>query len=43
MIEDNRNNAHGTVWNQTADALVRNDPQRFGYVDTPNFWKGVDY
>ena len=43
VIEDRDNNAHGTVWNQTADALVRSDPDRFGYVDTPNYWKGVDY
>jgi hypothetical protein len=31
------------AWNQTADALVKGNPSRFGYVDTPNFWKGVDY
>ena len=43
VIEDTQNNAHATVWNQTADALVQHNPQRFGYVDTPNFWKGVDY
>jgi hypothetical protein len=34
---------HGTVWNSTADALVKADPNRFEIVDTPNFWKGVDY
>ncbi len=34
---------HSTEWNQTADALVKNDPQRYEYVDTPKFWKGVDY
>jgi hypothetical protein len=43
VIEDTQNNAHATVWNQTADALVQHNPQRFGYVDTPNFWKGIDY
>ncbi|HEX4156858.1 MAG TPA: hypothetical protein VHY79_00145 [Rhizomicrobium sp.] len=43
VIEDTQNNTHGTVWNQTADSLVRNDPDRFAYVDTPNYWKGVDY
>lgn len=42
-IVDRDNNTHGTLWNQTADSLVRNDPQRYGYVDTPGFWKGVDY
>lgn len=43
VISDNQNSAHATVWNQTADALVKGNPSRFGYVDTPNFWKGVDY
>jgi hypothetical protein len=43
VISDNQNNAHATVWNQTADALVKANPSRFGYVDTPNYWKGVDY
>jgi hypothetical protein len=43
VISDNQNSAHATVWNQTADALVKGNPSRFGYVETPNFWKGVDY
>jgi hypothetical protein len=43
VISDNQNSGHATVWNQTADALVKGNPSRFGYVDTPNFWKGVDY
>jgi hypothetical protein len=43
VIADNQNNGHATVWNQTAEALVKSDPNRFGYVDAPNFWKGVDY
>lgn len=43
VIQDNVKGTHSTEWNQTADALVKNDPQRYEYVDTPNFWKGVDY
>jgi len=43
VVEDTQNNAHGTVWNSEADALVRSDPKRYQYVDTPNFWKGIDY
>jgi len=43
VIQDNKNNAHGTVWNSTADALVRTNPERFELVQTPNFWKGIDY
>jgi hypothetical protein len=34
---------HGTLWNSTADALVKADPKRFEYVDKPNFWQGTDY
>lgn len=43
VIQDNTTNQHGTVWNQTADAMVRDNPDRYQYVQTPNFWKGVDY
>jgi hypothetical protein len=43
VISDNRNNGHATVWNQTAESLVRDNPARLSYVETPNFWKGVDY
>jgi hypothetical protein len=34
---------HGTVWNSTADALVKSNPDRFEYVTTPNYWRGTDY
>ena len=43
VIQDNELHGHATVWNQTADRLVHDNPQRYEYVDTPNFWKGVDY
>lgn len=43
VIQDNYLNAHGTVWNDTANALVKANPNRWEIVDTPNFWKGVDY
>ncbi len=43
VILDNQNNAHGTAWNSTAQALVESDPKRFEYVDTPGYWKGIDY
>lgn len=43
VIADNDHGGHATVWNQTADALVKSNPSRFNYVETPNFWKGVDY
>ena len=43
VILDTQNNGHGTLWNQTADLLVKSDPNRFEYVNTPNYWKGIDY
>ncbi len=43
VISDNQNSAHGTFWNADADALVKSDPNRFEYVNAPNYWKGIDY
>ena len=48
VVQDNNmyNNGtvgHGTLWNADADALVKADPNRFEYVNQPNYWKGVDY
>ena len=48
VVQDNNmyNNGtigHGTFWNATADALVKADPNRYEIVDTPNYWRGVDY
>ena len=34
---------HATVWNSTANALVKADPNRYEIVDSPNFWQGWDY
>ena len=34
---------HGTVYNSTADALVKADPNRFEIVDVPNYWQGTDF
>jgi len=48
VVQDNNmyNNGtigHGTLWNTTADALVKADPDRFEYVQQPGFWEGTDY
>ncbi len=43
VVLDKWNNAHGTVDNGMAEALVQSDPNRFEYVDVPNYWKGIDY
>jgi hypothetical protein len=34
---------HATVWNTTAEALVKLDPNRFEIVDNPNYWEGTDF
>ena len=31
------------AWNYAADALVKADPNRFEYVNTPSYWRGTDY
>jgi hypothetical protein len=43
VVQDNSAHTHGTFWNEDADALVAQDPQRYEYVTAPNYWKGVDY
>ena len=40
---DNRAVGHATVWSTTADALAEAYPNRFEIVDTPNYWRGIDY
>jgi hypothetical protein len=42
-LYDNSAVGHATVWNSTADALVKAYPNRFEIVDTPNYWRGIDY
>jgi len=34
---------HGTLDNADADWLVKHYPDRFEYVDKPNYWLGTDY
>jgi hypothetical protein len=34
---------HATVWNSTANALVKANPNKYEIVNTPNYWQGVDY
>ncbi len=34
---------HATVWNSTANALVKANPNKYEIVNTPNYWKGIDY
>lgn len=43
VVQNNYTGEHGTAWNSTADALVKADPNRYSYVDTPNYIPGTDY
>jgi len=43
VVSDTQNDMHATLWNDDAEALVKNNPDRFEYVSAPNYWKGVDY
>jgi hypothetical protein len=43
VVSDTGNNAHGTLYNEDAEALVKSNPDRFEYVSAPNYWKGIDY
>jgi len=43
VVMETESNAHGTFDYPTADWLVRLDPNRFQYVATENFLKGIDY
>ncbi|HEY9126361.1 MAG TPA: hypothetical protein VIM62_04500 [Acidobacteriaceae bacterium] len=43
VISTTDNTAHGTFWNEDADALVKSHPDKFEYVNAPDYWKGIDY
>jgi hypothetical protein len=43
VVADTQRNAHGTISNDYADALVRSNPDRFQYVPTQDYVKGIDY
>jgi hypothetical protein len=43
VIVDKSTGEHATAWNQTAELLVKADPNRFQYVPNKDLLKGVDY
>jgi hypothetical protein len=43
VIATTDNKYHGTFWNEDADALVKSNPDKFEYVNAPNYWKDIDY
>jgi hypothetical protein len=42
-IKDNEKDGQGTVWNSTADALVKAEPNHFEYADTSDSIKETDF
>ena len=43
VVEDSEHNARGTISNDYAEALVKSNPNRFQYVPTQDYLKGIDY
>jgi hypothetical protein len=43
VVSTTDNQYHGTFWNEDATMLVEGNPDKFQYVPTPGFWKGIDY
>jgi hypothetical protein len=43
VVLDTERNAHGTIFDDYADALVKSNPDRFQYVPTQDYVKGIDY
>ncbi len=43
VVRDTQRNAHGTISDGYADALVRSNPDRFQYVPSDQYVKGIDY
>ena len=43
VVQDSERSERGTLSNGYADALVKADPNRFQYVPTQDYLKGIDY
>jgi hypothetical protein len=43
VVRDTETGGHATTWDTTAETLVNSNPQRYEYVPTSEYWKGVDY
>lgn len=43
VISTSDNQYHGTFWNEDADAIIKSHPDKFEYVNAPDYWKGIDY
>jgi len=42
-VQNNYTGAHATQWNSVADGLVASNPNKYSYVNTPNYIPGTDY
>ena len=43
VVQNNYTGAHSTQWNSVADSLVNANPNKYSYVNTPNYIPGTDY
>lgn len=43
VVQNNYTGAHGTQWNSAADAMVKANPNKYSYVNTPNYVPGTDF
>jgi hypothetical protein len=43
VVQNNYTGAHATTWNSAAEGLVKADPNKYSYVNTPNYIPGTDY
>jgi hypothetical protein len=43
VLLDTQTGGHATTWDTTAQTIVNSNPQRYEFVTTPNYWKGIDY
>jgi len=43
VVQNNYTGAHATQWNSVADGLVASNPNKYSYVNTPNYIPGTDY
>jgi hypothetical protein len=43
VVQNNFTSAHSTQWNSAADAMVKANPNKYSYVNTPNYIPETDY
>ena len=43
VVQNNFTGEHATGWNAAADALVQSNPNKYSYVNTPNYIPGTDF